>query len=439
MKKITFLLLSILSLISNQLFSQKNLDPYFDHLFNNNKMMGSIAISQKDSLIYEKSIGFSNVDTQSKNNSETKFRVGSITKTYTSVLILKAIEDKKLKLETKLKTYFPNIINADKITIEQMLKHRSGIYNFTDIDGENDWEKNYHSQAEFIDYIIKQPSNFEPGTDFEYSNTNYALLGFILEKIYDTPYASILEEKITKPLSLKNTYYSYETDSTKNEALSYNIQDKYIRNAVTNFSNHPASGGIVSTPSEVNQFLFALFNYKLITKTSLEMMLPKKMGEYGMGIIKLSFSNIEGYQHSGRIENYISDYWFFPKQQLGIVSLSNAVNINTDYVMKTLLEAVYEKTPTLLNFNQINKMEENEFIKIKGTYKINNKKESITISSDSYNLIFQASQSGQDSVAFEYKGNNTFEYANIKLIFAPEKNELYFEQDEIKEIYKKIL
>ncbi|WP_326984300.1 serine hydrolase domain-containing protein [Chryseobacterium sp. MYb264] len=437
MKKIIFLLISILSFVANQLFSQKKIDAYFDHLFNNKKMMGSVAISYKDSIIYSKSIGFANAETKRMNNENTKFRVGSITKTYTSVLILKAIEEQKLQLETKLSSYYPRIENAEKISIEHLLKNRSGLYNFTNKDGLADWQKDYHTENDFINYILREKNSFEPGTEYEYSNTNYVLLGFILEKIYNKSFSEILQEKIAIPLHLKNTYFSFETDETKNEALSYNIQDFYLRNEKVNFSNHPASGGIASTPKELNQFISALFTGKLISAKSLEIMLPKKGGDYGLGIMRLNFDDIEGYNHSGRVENYISDYWYFPKQKLGLVCLANAVNIDTNEVMKTLLHAAYHKSPVLPDFNIIEGFPESEFRKMMGTYTTDQKEDKITISSDGKNLIFQASQAGQDYVPFEYKGESTFEYDNIKLVFVTGTQEIYFEQDQSKKVYTK--
>lgn len=438
MKHTIFILL--LLFLANQKFSaQQNLDPYLDHLFNNRKMMGSVAISYKDSIIYSKQIGYSNAETKKLIDENTKFRVGSVTKTYTAVLVLKAIEEQKLKFTTKLSSYYPQIKNAEKITIEQLLKHRTGIYNFTGKDGELDWERNFHTEDEFINYFSKEKSNFEPGTEYEYSNTNYALLGFILEKIYQKSYAKILEEKIIKPLHLKNTYYSFEIDESKNEALSYNIQDSYLKNTTVHYSNHPGSGGITSTPREVNAFISAVFEGKLIAPKNLEIMLPKKDGEYGLGIMRLGFTDIEGYDHSGRVENFISEYWYFPKQKLGLACLTNAVNINTDDVMKNLLGYAYRNTAILPNFTTIDGMPEDEFSKILGTYRGDDKKESVTISSNGKKLTFQASQTGQIFFTLNNMGDHNFESENVKLTFYPEKKEFTLTQEGRTEVFKKPL
>lgn len=433
------LIISFLILGNEQSLGQQKLNNYIDHLFNNQKFMGSIAISHNDSIIYSKYIGYINIDSKEEINKDTKFRIGSVTKTFTATLIIKAIEEEKLKFSDKLEKYYPEIKNADKITIEQLLKHRSGIYNFTEKTGSDEWEQYYHSEKEFLEYIANDESDFEPDTEYKYSNTNYALLGFILQKVYHKSFADILDEKICKPLQLKNTYYTYEVDPSKNEALSYNIQNTYIRNSKINFSNDPGSGGIASTVTDINKFIFALFNEKLISKQNLEQMLPNEKGAYGMGIEKLTFDNPVGYAHNGRIENYFSEYLYFPEENLGIVTLSNAININIGMIDVTLLKSAYGQQPELPNFNKIAEISEEDFNEIKGTYFLaeSNNNQSITISSDGEFLFFQDSRAGQMYVPFEYKEDNTFQYENTILHFIPSKKEVHLDQNNIKQIYIK--
>jgi len=438
MKNILYPLVAALCLLAvNNAAGQQKLDVYFDHLFKNQKFMGSVSVTHNDSVIYSKSVGYADADQKIENNQYTKFRIGSQTKTFTAVLILKAIEEKKLKLSDKLSRYYPQVKNATQITIEQLLKHRSGIFNFTEIEDAREWEQQYHTEKEFLAYFAKEKSNFEPGTAYEYSNTNYALLGFILQKIYKKTFAKILDEKICKPLNLRNTYYTFEVDPANNEAFSYNIQDTYLKNAKVNFSNHPASGGIVSTAVDVSKFLFALFNNKLISAKSLAMMLPVDKGAYGFGIEKLTFANPLGYEHGGRVENYFSDYWYFPKENLGVVVLSNAININLGDISTVLLKFAFNQQSELPNFNRIKELPDADFTKIKGTYNIKGDKETVTISTDGQYLTFQNSRAGQDYVLFEYKGNYLFKYENISLQFFPEKNEMHLEQGNEKEMYTK--
>ena len=438
--KLPLLITGVFLMISNTFFAQratfKDMDNYFDKLSENGKMMGSVSIFFQDSTLYSKSIGYSDVDSKNLINVDTKFRVGSITKTYTAALVLKAVEEGRLKLTDRLNSFYPEVKNADRITIEQLLKHRTGIFNFTDIDGQDRWEQEYHTEKEFLNYFTDQESNFEPDTDFEYSNTNYALLGFILQKIYGIGFADILKMKITDPLQLKNTYFSNEVDPSKNEALSYNIQNKFIRNAQVNYANHRSGGGITSTPTEVNKFLTALFNGQIISKESLKLMLPQERGTYGMGIQMLN-SATDIYEHSGRVENFISDYWYFPNEELGVVVLTNAVNIEIGEVVMEMVGFAYGNKPVIPDFNLIEGITSADFLKIKGTY-VKNDGETITISSNGKYLVFQSSEIGQMFVPFVNKGNNVFEYEDVRLTFYPKENNVFFEQSGVQEFFKKI-
>ena len=107
------------------------LDSLFQILEAKDKFMGSIAVSQNGTLLYSKSIGMDDIESNKKASNLSKYRVGSISKMFTSTLIFKAIEEKKLSLNQTIETFFPNIENANKITISNLLNHRSGIYNFT--------------------------------------------------------------------------------------------------------------------------------------------------------------------------------------------------------------------------------------------------------------------------------------------------------------------
>ena len=194
MKKL--LILSLIALFSSISYAQKldkeKLDLYFQNLENNNKFMGSVAISENGKIIYTNFVGYSDVETKTKPNENTKYRIGSISKSFTSVLIMKAIEENKISLTTKINHYFPEIKNAEKITISNLLNHRSGIHNFTDDESYLTWLTQKKSEKDLVTIIKNGGSDFEPDSKAEYSNSNYVLLSFILEKIYGKSYSDLL-------------------------------------------------------------------------------------------------------------------------------------------------------------------------------------------------------------------------------------------------------
>jgi len=130
---IATLIFSFLSLVT---FSQETtfskLDSFFNILEENDRFFGSVAVTHNDEVIYSKALGYADIKADILNTAETKFRIGSISKTFTATLIMKAVELNKIALDESIHPYFPRIQNADKITIRQLLNHRSGIANFTD-------------------------------------------------------------------------------------------------------------------------------------------------------------------------------------------------------------------------------------------------------------------------------------------------------------------
>jgi len=174
--KINFFL--ILVLIFNGLSAQFDddlADAYFDVLKQNDKFSGSIAIAKDGKIIYKWAIGYSDFENQKKNDPETAFRIGSISKTFTAAMIMKAVEEGKINLNQTIVKYFPTVKNSDKITVEMLLSHRTGIFSITADPSYLSWNTQPKTEKELIKVISDYNSNFETGSKFEYSNSNYIL------------------------------------------------------------------------------------------------------------------------------------------------------------------------------------------------------------------------------------------------------------------------
>ena len=141
-------------------FDKAKLDSYFETLETNNKFMGSVAVSKNGEILYAKSIGFADVDNNVKSTVETKYRIGSISKSFTAVLALKAVEENKLDLDQTIDKWFPTITNAEKITVKQLLNHRSGIHNFTNNPDYLTWNTQPKTEKEMVEIIQRSGSVF---------------------------------------------------------------------------------------------------------------------------------------------------------------------------------------------------------------------------------------------------------------------------------------
>jgi len=167
-----------------QSFNKAKLDSFFVALSVHDQNMGSLAIANNGIIVYHNAIGYSQLSANAKVPAtiKTKYRIGSVSKMFTGTMIFQLIEEKKLSLTTTLATYFPQLPDADKITIAEMLNHHSGLHNLTDDPLYATYFGRQMSEDELIAIIAKQKPDFEPGTKVSYSNTNFILLGYIMKK-----------------------------------------------------------------------------------------------------------------------------------------------------------------------------------------------------------------------------------------------------------------
>jgi len=251
------------------------------------------------------------------------------------VLIMQLIEEGKLTLDTKLSTFKPQVKLAEQITIEQLLSHRSGIYNYTDLKDYRSWMETPMSDEELIDKINKKGRRFKPNKKIEYSNTNYFLLSLIIEIIEEESFNKVLDNKIIKPFKLSQTYCC---ENIKNDetAKSYYIEGDLLKEASdTDLRISSGAGGLISTSKDVNKFFNLLSNHKIISEESLDKMTNNLTnGDYGFGLMKVEFFDKTGFGHDGRIDGFISNAFIFPNDNLSITYLSNVFgwDIRTLYV-----------------------------------------------------------------------------------------------------------
>lgn len=257
-KRLLLLFLAGLSFqLSNaQEIDKAKLDQYFDLLEANNKFMGNIALSKNGQLVYSRALGFADVESNKKADTGSKYRIGSISKTFTAVLVMKAVEQGKLSLDQTIEGYFPKVKNADKITIKSLLNHRSGVHSFTSEPDYLTWNTQPKTQQELVDMISGYASDFEPESKTAYSNSNYVLLTIIVEKALKDSYAKLLQKHIAKPLGLKDTYVGGKINLSANEVRSYTAapRGKWDIQPETDMSVPLGAGNLVSTAMDLAKF-----------------------------------------------------------------------------------------------------------------------------------------------------------------------------------------
>jgi len=432
MKRILILSLAV-GLISFSGFPQyidrAKLDAYFDTLANNNRFMGSVAIAQGDKLIYSKSVGFADVEQSLKANENSKYRIGSISKTFTAVLTLKAVEEGKLSLSETIDKYFPNIGNANKITIEHLLRHRSGLHNHLDEFVISNRHTQPITEKEMIEVIIKGGNDFEPDTKMAYSNPNYILLTYILEKIYEKPFSKILEEKIAKPLGLTTTYLGGTINVSNGECNSYVFLNKSWELAPEfDVSQALGAGAITSTPTDLVKFSHALFNGKLISENSLQQMQTIK-DHYGMGLIQVPFYDKTGFGHTGGIDGFRSVFYYFPTGEISFAYTSNGTNFNFNGndISIAVLSTAYNQPFEIPEFTTYEPTDE-ELDRYLGIYSSRQLPLKMTITKVNNQLFGQGT--GQPSFPLEAIAKEIFEFkqAGVILEFNPTDKTMILKQ-----------
>src|SRR5688500_15360040 len=182
---VTLMILAVCTAVSAQTLDKAKLDRFFDRLAEKNKAMGSLTIAKDGKVLYTRAIGYSQLGGSERKPATTvsRYRVGSITKTFTVAMIFQFVEEGKLKLSDTLDKFFPQIPNAGKITIEHMLLHRSGIHDFIKEPDFRAWSLSPRTKDETLAFIARGTPDFEPGEKRSYSNAAYVLLGYVVEQL----------------------------------------------------------------------------------------------------------------------------------------------------------------------------------------------------------------------------------------------------------------
>lgn len=394
------------------------LDSLLNVLEDKNKALASVTISKNGQIIYSYSTGFIN-NTENipiKSTPETRYRIGSISKMFTSVMILQLTEEKKLNLSTPLSKFFKKVPNADSITIADLLNHHSGLYNFTNSEDYQKWMTEPRSRKQMIDLIEEQEPAFPPRQKGEYSNTNFVLLGYIIEDITGKSYQENLSERITSKIGLQNTLYGSKINYKLNEALSFDYTDgKWVMNPETDMSIPGGAGSVISTTPDLNVFITALFNGKLISESSLKSMTTIKDG-FGLGIFQVPFYERSAFSHNGGIDGFSSSLAYFPNDKVSIAFCSNGLNYPMNDILIGILSCYFEKPYTIPDFKTVN-LPVGKLASYEGEYNSEQLPLVITIKLDGDKITAQAT--GQPSFPLEAISENEFRFlqAGIVMIF----------------------
>ncbi|MEM6803488.1 MAG: serine hydrolase [Bacteroidota bacterium] len=340
---------------------------------------GATALVAKNGkIIYKNAVGMADLELGVKMGIQNVFEIGSITKQFTSVAILMLMEEGKLSVKDEITKFIPDYpTHGHKITLHHLLNHTSGIKSYTNMGAFSDvWRKD-HSPEDLIQEFKFEPMEFAPGEAWNYNNSGYFLLGYIIEKISGMSYEAFVEERIFQPLGMKNTYYGSMSRIIKNRAKGYQKNgENYVNAEYLSLTIPYAAGSIMSTVEDLNIWQMTVKAGKLISKESLEMAYSNtKLNNgdytnYGYGWGPNEIFGSKTVEHSGGIFGYLSNGIYVPEEDVYVAVLSNC-NCNDPGEVSTRMAALAIGKPFPSKESSIN-LKEADLMKLVGMYKYEN-------------------------------------------------------------------
>lgn len=318
---------------------------------------GSALVAENGKVIFKKGFGMANMEWEIPNAPDTKFRLGSITKQFTAMLIMQLVEKGKLKLDGKITDYLPDYPKptGDKVTLHHLLTHTSGIPGYTEFPNFfRDVSRDPYPPAAFVKTFADSALLFEPGAKFSYSNSGYFLLGVIIEKVTGKPYEQVLAENILVPLGMKSTGYDHFNTIIKKRAAGYQKNAAGYDNApYLDMSIPYSAGALYSTVEDLYLWDQALYTNKLLSEPSKALMfkpyIPASGSSYayGWGVGKAPIGRTQDsvmvIEHGGGINGFNTLISRLPNEKHLIVLFSNAGGAPLGAMSQSLRGILFDK------------------------------------------------------------------------------------------------
>ncbi len=293
----------------------------------------SVAVVQDGTVVKTASYGLSNIEAKTPATSDTLYGLGSCTKPFTAVAVLQLRDAGKVNLDAPISRYLDGLPAAwSAITVRQLLTHTSGLPNYRPLlDLAKLSNPKYSRPNAVVSLLEKKPLDFAPGTRYEYSNTNYHLLGQIIEKVSGQSYGDYLTSHQFQPAGMTATRLGNPPALLPNQAVGYNWDGKTrLPNAVfLPAALDTGDSGLLSTPGDLTKWTNALASGQLISNATLKQMItPGTLSDgtpvsYGLGLVTTPYKDQTLVGHSGAVPGYSSSIFYFTSSKLSVILLCN--------------------------------------------------------------------------------------------------------------------
>lgn len=311
-----------------------------------NKFNGTVLVSKGGVVLLDKGYGYRNVANHIPHDKTSVFQIGSVTKQFTTAIILKLQAEKKLNAQDHISKYFPKYPKGDSITIENLMLHTSGIYNYTN-DGmfmKNEVTKPA-SKEKLMPMFQDKPLDFSPGTKWSYSNSAYLLLGYIIESVTKKHYEQVVHDYIFTPLKMTHSGFDFTHLQSKEKSTGYfAVNEKDTLTApIVDSSVSFAAGAIYSTTDDLLRWHQGLLNNVVLTSAQQEKAYTPVKNKYGYGWMIDSVYGKRVLTHGGGIHGFTSNFSRLPEDDICIVLLSNTSSPALGAITKDIYAILYNK------------------------------------------------------------------------------------------------
>jgi len=330
----------------------RRIDDYVTAHVRVNDFSGTVLLAKEGKPLFLKSYGLANREWQIPNAPDTKFRIGSITKQFTSMLIMQLREKGKLKLDDPVCLYIARCPDAWKpVTLQHLLTHTSGIASHTSIPA---WQaKNMvpHTTEQVVDYVRDLPLRSRPGERFAYNNFGYYLLGMVVERVTGKKYENALKEQILAPLGMHDTGYDWPDTIIAKRAAGYDGRGPTLRNTrAIDMQSTLGSGALYSTALDMLKWDQALYGETLLPVAAKQVMWTPALENYAFGweitVASPKTAGLARMSHSGGINGFGANFIRVPSQKLTCIVMSNNEAVPATVMSNEILDIYYGQAVT---------------------------------------------------------------------------------------------
>jgi CubicO group peptidase (beta-lactamase class C family) len=374
---------------------------------------GSALVVKDDRALLNKGYGYRDAETKILNDEHSIFQLGSVTKQFTSAVILKLQAENKLSVSDKLSKYFPGYPKGDSITIKELLTHTAGIYNYTN---DENFMKNEITKPKTREQMMalfeNKPLDFSPGTGWSYSNSGYSMLGYVIEKVTNTSYEQAVRRYIFSPLKMTHSGFDFTDLKSPDKTVGYSVLNAHdtVRAPIVDSSISFSAGAIYSTTGDLYRWSKALENNTILSASQQDEAYAPVKNNYGYGWQIDSIDGKRRVSHNGGIPGYITSISRVPADGVTIILLSNASNETIGTISNSIYAILYNQKYELPKERKSITLDEQTMKQYEGEYEL---RPGLMVQINAKDGVLLATPTGQ--------GTKTF--------FA-EKKDFFFAKDE---------